>query len=127
MATSWGEPTNLQEAINWVERHSQAADRFRHLAEASDRHRAQHRCGIYPSSDAQLLGVLAAASGARRVMEIGCGLGYSALWLAYGAGGEATVETIESDQAHAGMARGNFAAEGGWAIGFACSRDGPPP
>jgi predicted O-methyltransferase YrrM len=114
MATSSGEPTNQQEAVNWVERATRAADRFHQVWEASHRHRAEHRgaCTVYPSNDGPLLGTLAAASGAKRILEVGCGLGYSALWLAHGAGAEARVETIEADPSHAAIAEGNFAGEG---------------
>jgi predicted O-methyltransferase YrrM len=49
-----------------------------------------------------LLGVLAAATGARTILELGTGLGYSALWLADSG---AHVDTIEQDPAHADLAR----------------------
>ncbi len=114
MATAWGEPTNQQEAINWVEKATRASDRFHQVWEASHRHRAEHRgaCTVYPSGDGPLLGTIAAAAGAKRILEVGCGLGYSALWLAHGAGDDARVETIEADPSHAAIALGNFAAEG---------------
>lgn len=114
MATSWGEPTNQQEAINWVEKTTRAEDRFHQVSEASHRHRAEHRgaCTVYPSADGPLLGTMAAIAGAKRILEVGCGLGYSALWLAHGAGAEARVETIEADPSHAAIAEGNFAGEG---------------
>jgi predicted O-methyltransferase YrrM len=114
MGTSWGEPTNQQEAINWVEQASRAADPFRAVWETSHRHREQHggACTVYPSSDGVWLGTMAAAAGARRILEVGCGLGYSAMWLAHGAGPQARVETIEADPSHAAIAEGNFAGEG---------------
>jgi predicted O-methyltransferase YrrM len=70
------------------------------------RHREQHGagCTVYPTSNGPLLGVLAAATGAERILELGTGLGYSALWLAEGG---ARVETIEQDQGHAELARAN--------------------
>jgi predicted O-methyltransferase YrrM len=105
---------NLQEAINWVDKATRASDRFYQVWEASHRHREQHNgdCTVYPSSDGPFLGARAAAAGAKRILEVGCGLGYSALWLAYGAGPEARVETIEDDSSHAAIAEGNFPAEG---------------
>jgi predicted O-methyltransferase YrrM len=114
MATSWGEPNNLQEAINWVDKATGASDRFHEVWEASHRHREQHHgdCTVYPSSDGPFLGAMAAVAGAKRILEVGCGLGYSALWLAHGAGRDAHVETIEGDPSHASIAEGNFAAEG---------------
>ncbi|MGH2587884.1 MAG: O-methyltransferase, partial [Dehalococcoidia bacterium] len=54
---------------------------------------------------AHLIGVLAGAVGARRTLEVGCGLGYSALWLAYGSTPNGRIETIEEDETHAAIAR----------------------
>lgn len=53
------------------------------------------------------LRTLAAAARAERVLEVGCLLGYSALWLASAAPGP-RVETIEYDDAHADAAEANF-------------------
>jgi len=50
--------------------------------------------------------------GAKRILEIGCGLGYSALWLADAAGPDSTIQTIERFPEHAELARG-YAAEFG--------------
>jgi predicted O-methyltransferase YrrM len=50
--------------------------------------------------------VLVAATGATRVLELGTGLGYSALWLA---SAEAHVDTIEQDEEHAALAEANLA------------------
>ena len=98
--------------LRWIEEHTRPLDRFNHVKEASNRHRHKHGCDVYPSGDGRTLGVLAAASRARRLLEVGCGLGYSALWLAYGAGENALVETIEHESEHAELARGHFRAEG---------------
>lgn len=54
-----------------------------------------------PISDpevAQLLQVLARSTGARRILEVGCALGYGALHLARGAP-EAQVDTVDRDEA----------------------------
>jgi len=59
-----------------------------------------------------LLCALAAAAKPKRLLEVGCGLGYSALWLAHGAGPGGHVETIEANKEHAKIARGHFKAEG---------------
>jgi predicted O-methyltransferase YrrM len=55
--------------------------------------------------------VLAASTHAQKILEVGCGLGYSALWLAYGAGDTAVVETVEQDSEHAQLARQHIEAE----------------
>jgi predicted O-methyltransferase YrrM len=48
--------------------------------------------------------VLAAVTGARRILELGTGLGYSTRWLAHSG---AHVDTIEEDLTHAELARGH--------------------
>jgi len=49
-----------------------------------------------------ILAVLAATIRAERILEVGCGLGYSALCLAHGSG--ALVETIDRDPEHVRLA-----------------------
>jgi len=88
-----------------------STDPFAAIRAGTDAHRARHGCRTYPFSEGPLLGVIAAACGARRVVELGTALGYTALWLAYGAP-EARVDTIERDPEHVRIARENFAAAG---------------
>ena len=52
----------------------------------------------------RLVSALVAASNARRILEIGCGLGYSALWLAEAAGLEGRVDTIDRFPEHLRLA-----------------------
>jgi predicted O-methyltransferase YrrM len=87
------------------------ADPFAEVRTRTLRHRAQHGCGAYPFEDGAVLGVIAAAVAAKRVLELGCALGYTALWFAHGAK-EAKVDTIERDPEHARLARENFSAFG---------------
>ncbi len=79
-------------------------DPFAAVREASNTHREAHGrdCGVYPSDPQKMrvLPTLVRATVARRILEIGAGLGYSALWLADAAGPEAQVETIDRFQAH---------------------------
>ncbi len=84
-------------------------DRFAKIRTATDAHRAQHGCGAYPYDNGPLLGALAAAADARRILELGTALGYTALSFAAGAP-DATVDTIERDPDHALLARDNIAA-----------------
>lgn len=88
-----------------------AADPFAAIRAGTNAHRARHRCGAHPFSDGRTLGVLAAAVDARRILELGTALGYTALWLAYGASA-AEVDTIERDPEHVRLARENVAAAG---------------
>jgi predicted O-methyltransferase YrrM len=87
------------------------ADVFAHIRAATNEHRRRHGCGAYPYGNGALLGALAAGSGARRVLELGTALGYSALWLARGAA-DAVVDTIERDPEHVRLARENVEACG---------------
>jgi predicted O-methyltransferase YrrM len=88
-----------------------ATDPFAEVRTQTLRHRAQHGCGTYPFDDGAILGVIAAAVAPKRVLELGCALGYTALWFAHGAP-EARVDTIELDPDHVHLARANFAKFG---------------
>lgn len=113
MAISPDEPKNLEQVQQWIEKHARPRDRFAHIAAKYDGHRAAHGCyDVYPYPNGSLLGTLAAAHRARRILEVGCGLGYSALWFAYGAGPEAVVESVERDPEHAAVAVDHFKSEG---------------
>ena len=88
-----------------------SADPFAAVREATLAHRARHGCGAYPYDNGALLGALAAAANARRVLELGTALGYTALWFAHGAP-QAVVDTIERDAEHVRLARENVEAHG---------------
>ena len=80
-------------------------DPFASVLDATHKHRATHAgCGAYPYANGPLLGALAAAVNARRILELGTALGYSALWLAHGAP-DAVIDTIERDARHVKLAR----------------------
>ena len=83
---------------------SPTTDPFADILSTTNTHRAQHGCGAYPYDKGSLLGVLAAAVKAARIIEVGTALGYSALWLAHGAP-SAQVDTVESDPEHVRIAR----------------------
>jgi len=106
------EPDSPEAVIAWIHRESVRHDRFAHVAQRSDEHRAEHDCDVFPSSDGATLGVIAAATGAERILEIGCGLGYSALWLAVGSSPDGMVETIERDPLHVALAHEHVVSEG---------------
>jgi predicted O-methyltransferase YrrM len=84
-------------------------DPFAKIRNATNTHRAQHGCGAYPYDNGPLLGALAAAANARRIVELGTALGYTALSFAAGAP-ESTIDTVERDPDHAQLARDNIAA-----------------
>jgi predicted O-methyltransferase YrrM len=82
-------------------------DPFASVRAATNTHRAQHAgCGAYPYANGPLLGALAAATNARRILELGTALGYTALWFAHGAP-DAVIDTIERDARHVKLARAN--------------------
>ncbi len=105
-----GEPTTPEAVTAWVSQQTSARDPFAHIYRASEEHRLEHGpgCTVYPTGSGPLLGTLAAAAAARRILEVGCGLGYSALWLALGSSPDGRVDTIEQDSSHADLARKNF-------------------
>ncbi|MBI1885382.1 MAG: class I SAM-dependent methyltransferase [Chloroflexi bacterium] len=91
-------------------------DPFAHVYQASNNHREAHGpdCGVYPSEPQKmrLLNTIVRAAGGRRVLEIGCGLGYSALWLADAVSRDGVVETIDRFPEHIDLAR-RFAVDAG--------------
>jgi predicted O-methyltransferase YrrM len=87
------------------------ADPFAHVREATLKHRARHGCGAYPYGNGPLLSALAATVGAKRILELGCALGYTAISFAHGAP-KAKIDTIERDPEHVRLARENFVAAG---------------
>lgn len=84
-------------------------DRFAMLLAATRRHRQEHGCGAYAFQDGPGLGDLAARTGARRILELGTALGYTACHLA-AASPETRVVTVEGDPLHARLAREAIAA-----------------
>ncbi len=87
------------------------SDPFGDVREATLAHIRKHGCHCYPYFDGSLLGVVAAAAQANRIVELGTALGYSSIWFAHGAR-EATVDTIELDPEHVRLAQANFAKAG---------------
>src|SRR5437588_7518826 len=60
------------------------------------------------SQQGKFLSLLAAAIGARRILEIGTLGGFSTIWLARGAGPDGRVTTLEYEPKHAEVARANI-------------------
>ena len=84
-------------------------DPFAANIHAADEHRAAHGpgCGLYPAGPhvMRLVAVLVRASGSTRILDIGTGFGYSALWLAEAAGVGARIEAIDRFEEHLVAAR----------------------
>lgn len=66
---------------------------------------------LHPAS-ARLLRTLALASGARRILEIGTAIGYSALWMAPALPSDGLLISLELDAARAERARANVERAG---------------
>jgi predicted O-methyltransferase YrrM len=86
-------------------------DPFAQVRAATLAHRAKHGCGTWPYGNGALLAAMAAATGAKRILELGTALGYTALNFAHGAPG-ARIDTVERDPDHVRLARGHIAAAG---------------
>jgi predicted O-methyltransferase YrrM len=95
-----------------IETAQRQRDPFEHVRLESHDHRELHGagCSVFPTSSGPLLSVLAAAAAAERILEVGCGLGYSALCFARGS--NRIVETIERDAEHARLAEETIVREG---------------
>jgi predicted O-methyltransferase YrrM len=86
-------------------------DPFAAIREATLAHLRQHGCHCYPYFDGSLLGVIAGAAQASRIVELGTALGYTSISFAHGAP-TAQVDTIEADDEHVRLARANIAKAG---------------
>jgi len=87
------------------------SDPYAHVRNATLAHRSKHGCGAWPYDEGPLLASIAGKADARRILECGCALGYTALSFAHGAQ-KATIDTIERDPEHVRLARENIAAAG---------------
>ena len=88
-----------------------ALDPYHDVREATLAHIRQHGCHCYPYFDGSLLGAVAGAAQARRIVELGTALGYTSIWFARGAP-DAAIDTIEFDETHVRLATANIAKAG---------------
>jgi len=92
------------------------ADVHLDLYRLSNQHRKKHGrgCDMYPSSPLQapLWSVVASLTHARRMLEVGCGHGYTSAVMASAGGPDCLVETVEADQVHADLAQEAFLHRG---------------
>jgi len=73
----------------------------------SEAHRLEHGCGLFPAGPAvmQLASMFVRVAGARTVLDLGCGIGYSTFWLANAMPPDATLIGVDSDEGHVELAR----------------------
>ena len=92
------------------------ADVHLDLYQLSNQHRRKHGrgCDMFPSDPLQapLWTVLASLTHARRMLEVGCGHGYTAAVMASAGGPDCHVDTIEGDPHHAELAEQAFLQRG---------------
>ena len=86
-------------------------DPYASIRDTTLAHLRAHGCSCYPYFDGTLLGVIAGAAQARRIVELGTALGYTSISFAHGAR-DAHVDTIEADDEHVRLARANIAKAG---------------
>ncbi|HTS12174.1 MAG TPA: O-methyltransferase [Candidatus Limnocylindrales bacterium] len=77
-----------------------------------ERYARQHDVPIIGPACGRLLYLMAQASGARRIFEMGSAIGYSTLWFARAAGPGAEIYYTDGDPANAERARGHFERAG---------------
>jgi predicted O-methyltransferase YrrM len=84
-------------------------DPFGELIRVAEEHRMGHgpECGLFPAGPhvMRFVATLVQVAQAKRLLDIGTGLGYSALWLAKAAGTNARVEAIDRFPEHLALAR----------------------
>ncbi|HEX2401631.1 MAG TPA: methyltransferase domain-containing protein [Mycobacterium sp.] len=82
-------------------------DPFAQVLAKAEAHQRDHRCGLFPAGAAvmQLAAMFVRAAAAGTVLDLGCGIGYSTLWLASPAGDGARVIGIDDDPDHIAIAR----------------------
>jgi predicted O-methyltransferase YrrM len=106
------EPKSSDEVRAWVAEATERHELFPVVAKASDEHQAVHGCTAYRSSNAPLLAVLVASIRAKNILEVGCGVGYSTLWIAHACAPDGKITTVEKDPLHVELALNHFTREG---------------
>jgi predicted O-methyltransferase YrrM len=88
---------------------TKSSDPFAKVRDATLAHRAKHGCSAYPYGNGPLRGAIAAAVGAKRILELGTALGYTSLSFSHGAP-QAQIDTVERDGEHVELARAHIAS-----------------
>jgi predicted O-methyltransferase YrrM len=91
-------------------------DPFDEVLQLAESHRESHGCDLYPAGPhvMRFAATMVRASGARRILDLGAGIGYSALWLASAGADDARVVAIDRFAEHVAIGEG-VAAEAGLA------------
>src|SRR5262245_53590186 len=83
-------------------------DPFDDVIRRADAHRALHgsTCGLYPAGPQvmRLVAAIVRMTSARRIIDLGAGFGYSALWMASACEPDARIEAIDRFPEHVAVA-----------------------
>lgn len=87
-------------------------DPFDEVRLRCEAHQAEHGCGLYHAGPQvmHLVAAIARASGARRALDLGSGLGYSTLWIASALAPGGQITGIDGESGHIDLARSLAAA-----------------
>ncbi|CAN5148787.1 hypothetical protein BH09PAT1_BH09PAT1_4660 [soil metagenome] len=80
---------------------------LKRIFEETAKHQQEHKCGSYPYESASLLPDLISHVKARRILELGTGLGYTASVMA-SSEKQVHIDTIDRDRQHMQMAKKNW-------------------
>jgi caffeoyl-CoA O-methyltransferase len=100
------------ELAGYAARHTTAASETLRAVAASTLAWTEHPLLMIDESEGQLLRMLVAVTGARRIIEVGTFAGYSALAMAEGLPSDGHIDTLEIDPGHAAKAREHIAVAG---------------
>ncbi len=70
-------------------------------------HRRIHGCGAVPYQDGKFLTGFVSSANAKKILEIGTGVGYSTVCLALG-NSDAQIDTVDKDPSHISLAKQNI-------------------
>ena len=89
-------------------------DPFTEVRRQSEEHQRAHGCGLHHAGapQMQLVAALARAANVERALDLGCGLGYSTLWIATAIGETGSVVGIDDDPEHTARATSLAAGAG---------------
>lgn len=91
-------------------------DPYDQVLRAAEAHRGEHgpECGLYPAGPLvmRLVASIVRSASSKRIIDLGTGFGYSALWLSDAAGPDVILLAIDRFEEHVERAEG-FAAEAG--------------
>lgn len=71
------------------------------------KHRKEHKCGGYPYENAEILTLFITSTHAKKILELGTGIGYTAAHMA-NISSDLHIDTIDQDEVHGKIAKSNW-------------------